>query len=94
MVGCSKSDNNVDTCDSGEDYHVTTGKALENVWVAYGPYFKDSTRANCEDYKTALKAYANVLKKYEKCWVEAGESENWKEVTQDTQKSIDDLNCQ
>src|SRR5690606_15836129 len=78
FIGCSKSDKKAD-CHDGFSLYLVASKELEEFSDAAINYAQDPTPANCNNYKKAISAYIDVLEKYEKCAIQYGDVEDWKE---------------
>lgn len=93
FTGCSKSNNKVD-CHSGFNLYLEASDQLESFSNAAFNYAQDPTPANCNNYKKALIAYVDVLEKYEKCVLEYGDIEDWRESIREAREDIKELQCQ
>lgn len=92
ILGCSKSDNKID-CHSGFNLYEVSSAELENFSTAAIEYSKDPTPENCNRYKKAISTYVDVLEKYEKCALEYGDIQDWKETVREARESISQLQC-
>lgn len=93
LLGCSKSDSKVD-CHSGFNLHQETAGEVEEFSNAAIEYSQDPSAENCNRYKNALSSYVDVLEKYEKCALEYGSTEDWRETIREAREGINDLQCQ
>lgn len=93
ILGCSKSDHKVG-CHAGFNLYEVSSGELASFSDAAIDYAQDPTPVNCNKYKKAISAYIDVLERYEKCALEYGDTQDWKESIREAREDIKDLQCQ
>lgn len=91
-MSCSKKDD-----DSGGLCVTTWATNIQDeltaVTEAATAYGNSGSQEDCERYKQALRDYLSEVRKYESCYIEAGQRAEFEQSVKESEQDIEDIEC-
>jgi hypothetical protein len=97
IIGLSTSCSKDDDDDTGglcvATWTTNIQDEIDAVVAAATAYGNSGSQEDCEKYKQSLRNYLDEVRKYERCYIEAGQRAEFEQAVKESEQDIEDIEC-